>query len=101
LYDCTKIPTYYDKYMKDMESERKMKLFKMANPLSSILFTPPPGSGNVPREPLRAAEIQLKQLLKKNLKQGGKRGGSKRGTKTRYRKRSRKRCKSRSTSKTR
>jgi WD40 repeat protein len=100
LYDCTKIPTYYDKYMKDMESERKMKNFKMANALSAILLTPPPGSGVVPQKPLRDAEIQLKQRLGKKLNQGGKRGGSKRA-KTRYRKRSRTRCKSRSTSKTR
>jgi WD40 repeat protein len=100
LYDCTKIPTYYDKYMKDMESERKMKLYKMAIALSSRLFTPPPGYGIVPQKPLRDAKIQLEQRVAEKLKQGGRRGGSKRA-KTRYKKRSRTRCKSRSTSKTR
>ena len=100
LYDCTKIPTYYDKYMKDMESIRKANLYNMASALAPKLFRPPPGSGFVPEGPLRAAEKQLKQRLKDTLKQGGRRGGSKRA-KTRYKKRSRTRCKSRSTSKTR
>lgn len=101
LYDCTKIPTYYEKYVKDMESIRKLKLFKMATALAPKLFQPPPGTGDVPKGPLRAAENRLTQRLDATLKQGGRRCGSKRGGKTRYRKRSRKRCKSRSTSKTR
>lgn len=101
LYDCTKIPTYYEKYVKDMESIRKQKLFKMATALAPKLFQPPPGTGDVPKGPLRAAENRLTQRLEATLNQGGRRGGSKRGGKTRYRKRSRKRCKSRSTSKTR
>jgi len=102
LYDCTKIPTYYEKYTKDMESIRKLELFKMANALAPKLLQPPPGSGPVPQEPLHKLRQLLKQRLKDEMKQGGRRGGgSKRGAKTRYRKRSRKRCKSRSTSKTR
>jgi WD40 repeat protein len=100
LYDCTKIPPYYDKYMKDMESITKANLYNMASALAPILFRPPPGSGIVPQEPLSDAEIQFKQRLGDKLKQCGKRGGSKRA-KTRYKKRSRTRCKSRSTSKTR
>lgn len=100
LYDCTKIPPYYDKYMKDMESIRKANLYNMASALAPKLFRPPPGSGIVPEAPLSTAEIQLKQRLGERLKQGGKRGGSKRA-KTRYKKRSRTRCKSWSTSKTR
>ena len=102
LYDCTKIPTYYEKYIKDMESIHKLNYYNMANAVARNLFKPPPGSGPVPKGPLRAAENRLTQRLKDEMKQGAMRGGgSKRWAKTRYRKRSRKRCKSRSTSKTR
>jgi len=100
LYDCTKIPTYYDKYMKDMESISKLKNYKMSIAIARKLLQPPPNTGPVPQGPLRAAEIQLEQRVAEKLKQGGRRGGSKRA-KTRYKKRSRTRCKSRSTSKTR
>ena len=101
LYDCTKIPTYYEKYMKDMESIHKLNYYNMANAVASKLFKPPPGSGIVPQGPLRAAEKQFTHRIKDEMKQSGRRDGSKQGGKTRYRKRSRKRCKSRSTSKTR
>lgn len=100
LYDCTKIPTYYEKYIKDMESIRKQNRLRMGAVVGRLLLKDP-NTGDVPQEPLRAAEKLLNLRLKATLKQGGRRGGSKRGAKTRYQKRSRKRCKSRSTSKTR
>jgi WD40 repeat protein len=102
LYDCTKIPTYYDKYMKDMKSEREMKNFKMAIAVSSRLFTPPQNTGPVPKEPLDYTRGLFIDRMKTKLfpeKAGSK--WAKTRVKTRYRKRSRTRCKSRSTSKTR
>jgi WD40 repeat protein len=100
LYDCTKIPTYYEKYMKDMESIRNMNRLRVGALVGRLLLKDP-DTGPVPQGPLRAGETQVRQRLEAKLKQVGRRGGSKRGAKTRYRKRSRKRCKSRSTSKTR
>lgn len=96
LYDCTKIPTYYEKYMKDMESIRNMNRLRVGSLVGRLLLKDP-DTGPVPQEPLN----KLRQQLKQRLKDGRSGGGSKRWAKTRYRKRSRKRCKSRSTSKTR
>ena len=101
LYDCTKIPTYYEKYTKDMESIRNMNRLRMGAVVGRLLLKDP-NTGPVPQEPLNKLRQQLTQRLEDKMKQSGRRGGgSKRGAKTRYRKRSRKRCKSRSTSKTR
>ena len=101
LYDCTKIPTYYEKYTKDMESIRNMNRLRMGAYVGRLLLKDP-NTGPVPQGPLDKLRQQLTQRLESKLKQYGTRGGgSKRGAKTRYRKRSRKRCKSRSTSKTR
>jgi WD40 repeat protein len=104
LYDCRKIPTYYDKYMKDMESIRKLKLYKAASALASKLFTQPQNTGPVPKEPLDVTRGLLIDRMTNTFLPVPDKGGSKWAktrAKTRYRKRSRTRCKSRSKSKTR
>lgn len=102
LYDCRKIPTYYDKYMKDMESIRKLKLYKAAIALAPKLFTQPQNTGSVSEGPLDDTKRLLTDRMKTDLfsKKGGSKWAKTR-VKTRYRKRSRTRCKSRSKSKTR
>ena len=104
LYDCTNIPTYYDKYMKDMESIRKLKLYKAASALARKLFTQPQNTGPVPKEPLDVTRGLLIDRMTNTFLPVPDKGGSKWAktrAKTRYRKRSRTRAKSRSKSKTR
>jgi WD40 repeat protein len=102
LYDCRKIPPYYDKYMKDMESIRKLNMFKMTNILGDKFFTQPQNTGSVSKVPLDTVKEGFTDRMTNTLLSD--KGGSKRAktrAKTRYRKRSRTRCKSRSKSKTR